>query len=333
MSNCDFFIHIGYPKTATTFLQNRIFPIISEVQYLGKKYNKLLSEFDIDLDIIDDIIYKNESSLLEKIISYRKKIKDKLKNKKVLLSEEDFLSSSLRVSGIVPFRISTPCPISIGRKIYQIFNMQNMDVKVLITIRRQDEMILSLYAQYYTCCYSRYNETNTFKKFLNQFVGIDRNLSVVLNYNLIIKEYKEIFGKNNIYVLVFEELQKYPEIFLRRICNILKVDSKKYSKLFPKKAENIRSTKEGYKKTRDVTLYDFLGRVKHKYFLNLNLKLRIKKKFKSFLLKFSLWENKINKTILLSNKEKDLIMKLYEKDNRELSQHLDIDLKEYGYYN
>ena len=36
--NKKIFIHIGFPKTASTFLQKNIFPNIEGINYLGKPF-------------------------------------------------------------------------------------------------------------------------------------------------------------------------------------------------------------------------------------------------------------------------------------------------------
>jgi len=57
-----FYIHIGYPKTGTTYLQNIIFPNIDNLYYLGKpfyKKNKNLRK------ILLTIIYSDEIKFLQ----------------------------------------------------------------------------------------------------------------------------------------------------------------------------------------------------------------------------------------------------------------------------
>ena len=39
-----FFVHIGYPKTASTYLQKNIFPNIEDASYIGKPFSVSFTE-------------------------------------------------------------------------------------------------------------------------------------------------------------------------------------------------------------------------------------------------------------------------------------------------
>ena len=87
------FIHIGFPKTGTTYLQNNIFNKIS-INYLGKpwdgKYEKLRI-IDKNLSLLQDKDFKKIKKKYIKLISNMYKGKN-------LISNED----CLRVSRYAP---------------------------------------------------------------------------------------------------------------------------------------------------------------------------------------------------------------------------------------
>ena len=59
------FIHIGLPKTATTFIQQIVFPNIPTVYYIGRPYTQENYAFNL-LQFADDLLY-NPSFLKEEL--------------------------------------------------------------------------------------------------------------------------------------------------------------------------------------------------------------------------------------------------------------------------
>ena len=71
------FIHLGYPKTGTTYLQNYIFSNLTNVNYIG-----INNKFDKDLFFIRKSILKDDDKKFQKKISILRTIlKKKLKKK------------------------------------------------------------------------------------------------------------------------------------------------------------------------------------------------------------------------------------------------------------
>lgn len=329
----NIYLHVGYPKTATTTLQKNFFPNVESIQYVGKFDNEGLL-FNFDSKIISNLIFKNANEI--DFDSQRKLFAEILdKNKKpIVLSEESFVSNSLRVSRINKKDI-LPQQETIAKNIRNFFDKGHFDVKILFTIRKQDEMITSQYAQSYVHYYSKYKETDSFDKFLDIYLNKENQRHTfyqTLDYYHVISIYQELFGKENVAILVYEELQQEPELFYTKLCNFLEIDSDKYSEIAIQKCENKRSTDENYKRTRDVSLFDKLSQIKYKYFPFIKLKLseNIKDKLKNIV-----WTNneQVSKTIFLTNEQKNEILERYEISNKRLSEMFDLNLKQYGYYN
>lgn len=324
-------IHVGYPKTGTTTLQKHFFPKIQEVQYLGK-YSNDTKLFNFDTQIIKDLIFKSKEEINFK--SNLKRLKKHLIHNNILLSEESFLSNSLRTTRFDKEDV-LPVQNNISYNIREFFNNEEFEVKVLFTIRRQDEMITSQYAQSYVHYYSRYKKTDTFQKFLNIYLDDENTGNTyveTLDYYKIITQYEAIFGKENITVLVFEELQENPKEFYEKLCRYLEIDENKYSQVAIKKNENKRSTERKYKKTRDISVYEKLFFIKNKYlpFIKLSLSKNIKERLKNII-----WTSnkKISETIFLTNDQKRLLLEKYNDSNKKLSEEYNLNLKKYGYYN
>lgn len=326
MNKRNLFIHVGYPKTGTTTLQKHFFPKLEEFQYIGKHDDggKL---FDFDLSIVNNLIFKpdlNKNSFSKEVF----------KKNKILLSEESFIFNSLRASNING-ETKIPRPIDIASNIRRLFNHKLYNVKILFTIRRQDQMVTSLYSQSYLHYYSKYGDTDTFQKYLNIYINHEHNSHIYFNtldYLQTINDYMGVFGENNVSVLVFEELQENSSLFYEKLCDFLDVDFIKYGEIAINKNENKRLTNAGYKKTKHISLFDKLVLIKQRHLSF--VKFRLSNEFKEKLKKI-VWNSneKISKTIFLTKDESKKVLKRYKNSNKTLSEKLKLNLHKYGYYN
>lgn len=323
------FIHIGFPKTGTTTLQKHFFSQIDEISYLGK-FDTKDRLYRFNNDIINDIIFKEDISLQDCKV-YESEIKSFSSKEKVILSEESFVFNTLRISQINGEEI-IPLQKNIATNIRSIFDDQKYDVKILMAIRRQDELITSLYAQSYSNYYSKYKEYDSFKKFLKIFLNKRQEhiFAKTLDYNSVVKTYQSIFGTENVIVLVFEELENNPIEFYSKLCKHLGINAKKYRDLAISKHENKRSTSEKYKRTRKTTLLLKLRTIRDKYFPN--LKFNLSEKQKNILNSIILINDKVNKSIILTSDQKNHILTNYKNSNKALSQEMDLGLERYGYF-
>ena len=115
----------------------------------------------------------------------------------------------------------------------------------MVTIRNQKELIYSRYVQdYWLFIKDRNNDTPT--KFIFED---DKTLRKerLKNYYFpdLLEKYEESFGKENIHILLFEDLKNDPKFFYNQVSQILNVESSLVEKLLTrshlnekKKAEN-----------------------------------------------------------------------------------------------
>ncbi|MFY0598038.1 MAG: hypothetical protein JXR03_00105 [Cyclobacteriaceae bacterium] len=189
-------VHVGFPKTATTFLQKEVFPYFQDVNFVG--YRRCEKVF-FDMIFLDDLDY-NEADIRTKF--------DLLANADCnLFSFESlagapFIYKGLGRSGI-PNRLK-----SLG-----------VD-KVIITIRDQVEMFDSLYRQYVI-----QGGVMRFKDFIN----VDRKWNIYvrafnpdyLKYDGLIDKYLEVFGGKNVLILRQEDLKVDEKGFIERIEEVI----------------------------------------------------------------------------------------------------------------
>jgi len=242
----EIYLHIGYPKTATTTLQNNLFPNHLELIYLRNK--------DENLSFMSDVFFARENSFKRSINSYKNELlkkTNKSKLNKFVYSEESLTSFSMFFRFQPRPYIWTVEPNSIARKLHISFSQTGVfdTVKILVTIRRQDEMLKSMYAQVYNFVFKKFSMTNNFRKFLNYSLFENEKGGIIdsLFYNDVVMEYEKLFGKENICVLVFEELKEDSRKYIKKLCDFMNIDSASAIELIKNKHANKRSSDSGYK--------------------------------------------------------------------------------------
>lgn len=178
-------IHIGAHKTGTTALQSAFASHMRELRTQGVLYPKtnwyhfsqhrlafaVKGRRDSNKNDIPDLL--NEVNILNREIS-------KSKQSKIFISSEEFFS----------------CPQD---KIRQMADMLAVDcVEIIATIRRPDELLLSIYNQNAKQC------GNKFSKSLQVFTKSPRTLHKdMLQYDCI-KNWCNVFGKENLHLIQYE---------------------------------------------------------------------------------------------------------------------------------
>lgn len=195
MQNRTFF-HIGYPKTGTTFLQKKVFPLLRGINYLDHQTLNQIGFFDIcnkSLDFDVDLL-KSEF------------------NEAVSDSKAPSLISYEGLCGDVYH--SAANTRTIAHRIYDF----NPNSQIIIIIRNQSDMIVSLYKQYvYQGGTMRFND---FMSSTNSSISFDLSY---LNFYKMISLYKRLFGGDSVHVLLYEKLRSDGDSFLSDLVKILDI--------------------------------------------------------------------------------------------------------------
>ena len=327
------YIHVGYPKAASTFLQKGILPNIKNLKFLNKfvflEFEKLLSL----------IFYSNDVEFMntyEKYSEFLEDIDDKYTN---VYSSEGFTT----FGGKKNFQISY-----VFERLKTVALKRNLNVKIFLVIRNQCDYLLTRYAQGHgeNSFYSVNKEYEKFKNVVNFFhldkkdrKSEEKNLFESFNYYNEIVKLKKLFGDQNICVGIFENLNDDMNTFLKNFFSFLELDlNENYDNLdLSKKNPGKRSYQNEYFRRKHLSTKPIKGTLniiaKFLPFKKIFFKIfsrKLKDKIKVLSYKFD--RILLNQDrIILNSKDRDKIKEYYKDDNMKLSKLLKVDLKKLNY--
>lgn len=188
-------LHIGYHKTGTTWLQKRVFPDEGAgFSFVGDPRAVLTAFF-----LVDPFDFDPETARKR----FRRKIGEAEERGLVPVISHERLSGSPYAGGhdgrVVADRLAAAFP----------------GARVLVAIREQTDVILSIYKQYLA-----WGGAASLEQFLTPPPGINRMpvfRYAFYEYHRLISHYHGLFGAENVLVLPYELLLASPGDFLGRI--------------------------------------------------------------------------------------------------------------------
>jgi len=216
------FIHVGDYKTGTSWLQEVVFPFHHEIQYLGDHFEKReLQEVLRELVDIRDLDFDAES--------LRKKFEQNFtkEDSKVIGISREALSQSNYITGEHAKRNA--------QRLKEVFG----DVKIIYVIREQISMLGSIYSQYL-----KMGGTRSFNDWFLDPIEC-KGIIERLKYDKNIAMYQEVFGKENIKVLLFEELRANKNSFLTKLYSFIGCQDTSFQPIESKKEVNTSLTTHG----------------------------------------------------------------------------------------
>lgn len=335
----EIILHVGTEKSGSTYIQEKYFSNLKNICYISRP-----SEDNIIWESLKIIINNNPQdynlkSIKEQVYEY---IENNIIEKKILISWEDIFG--IMYNGFFSNK-------QITEAVHFIFPQ----AKIFLVIRRQDTFIESIYKHIIKAGYSislesyiNYNKGDFFTNNIiyNGLPSANINNFCYLNY---INFYYDLFGKENVFVLPFEMLKQNEKRFISLIFDRFKLElnsvkEKKINQDIKNKGLSFISYYLFRVFNRFIyNKYNTMGFIVEKPFFNYLKKYKNKNNVFYFLYKISnnftfknlvlliekIYYKKVN---VMPQELKNDILSYHKKSNKNLSDLINIDLKEYGYY-
>lgn len=207
-------IHLGYPKTATTTIQNVYFKKLHEqnkINYLGRlqRHDNVIMGVDRLREYLffDTPLDFKELSLSNEVVN--------------LISDEEFTSPSVYMQHKYGTSINT---YDFPQKIQKLIDgIPGLEVDFVFIIRNQVELVYSWYAQMYRFFAGTSEDTVSRHAFMEDRLFGDYFDTYF--FSDFIGKYKDFFCESRIHISFFEDFRKRDERFLSKWDSILNVDA------------------------------------------------------------------------------------------------------------
>jgi hypothetical protein len=293
-------IHIGYPKTGTTTLQKALFARHPQIANLGepREHEQALQAARAAWASCDSNprkyrpLDRDEARAL-----WRKALADCAPGTVPVFSKETLL---------LPDFYNGPADERMPRALRAVVG----DVRIMIVIRQQIRMIESLFL--FQAKGPKYEEPA-------RWIEEQADKMALLDFHTLINSYASVFGRENVGVFLFEQLQNDPRDFARAIARFVGVDAAQASDLITGERHNERVSQRYlmYSKFRKkLGLYVPIGAL---------LPARVKDRFNAFMrsgerAKFRLADD------LVAKLEND-----YRSSNSRLAEDWNLPLRDFNY--
>jgi len=189
-------LHIGYPKTATKWFQTQFYPILNDIFFVSRE------------EVFKWLAFRNifdysPGNTLEHLAG--------IANRKRMVICDEIILGGLDIG------------FGSGEYIYMMANRLREtfgDASIVIFIRNQHYALESAYSQYVktggTYSVKKYLGIN--RKFTKPFHDYHFFNSDLFQYRSIIGLYSKLFGRENVHVYLYEDLQSNIEVFINQFC-------------------------------------------------------------------------------------------------------------------
>lgn len=305
------YVHIGYPKAASTTLQNNLFYRHPNINYLSNNLREGQTKFRSDPQTWEfylNITSKNELeySICDNLTLYHQAIQPYIKSNLVnVFSEENLIDPRYGDNWLRAYRLKQVFPTA----------------KIIVILRNQIEIIRSTYEMYPFIVLGPGSEGEflPFNEWLEiNLTYFNQSLLSGLKFYENLSIYRKIFGEKNVGIFLFEELVQELEEFANKISNFLEVDRTKTHELLKLPPRNYAKTHQAYNLKvkllpKEIKLSKVLPKSIHQYIA----------KFATQLIPY--------RKIEMSQFYKKKLWNIYAISNKKLMNEFGIQLKDYDY--
>jgi len=203
------FAHVGFPKCASTWLQNEIFPKHKDIFFLGRRPG-------------DDIISDEVRTLFwSTLIDEREYLYSKMNTENILHKYiEDAKNDDKSAIGISLEQLLHPHigHLEFSERARRLYDFMGDGTKIIIIIREQAAWVQSYYSNLVSEC----GLAATFDEFMLHFFNeSDISPLSTLYYDRVFTTYTELFGVDNVIIIPMEQIKENASSFTNNILNFI----------------------------------------------------------------------------------------------------------------
>ena len=234
-------VHVGLMKTATTTLQKRVFPHHEGLNYLGGPEfvddaicSAIAAISKQDRFMYDGDYHRKQAS---KIIS------DAVKQDKPILISAESLSTP------------TVDRLTKAERIVELFG----EVRFLLCLRRPEDLMTSLYSESIKLLNPKSGHLPDLDSWLDREWSDQRATrhTRILDFSALIRCYQNLVGKENVSVVLFEDLCNKPTDYAHQLSDFIGTSSQRTLELLQAPKENRSVTELDYKLFKLSSLLGF----------------------------------------------------------------------------
>ena len=349
MRKIKILFHVGFAKTATTWLQKQVFPRLDDCIYLGKLVDNSADTITGETMIAKDL-YEINCHLWKPIYAsnpYRAQNSEPLINEYVafltreliqkLSGSDNYTSAIMSEEAILEYSQNT------GELnhylLYRILNKLKDSlsefcepkISILVTFREQASFLQSYYAYDYTHQKERFPD---FGKFLDH--GIKNHHDAVFGglwYNEIYRNFKDLFTEEELIFVPYELLSEDPASFVEKtIGHLGSTNLVELAETLATKRENANRGAKGSNKLRELSFVStVIGSLSMKYKSMVPERYLDSVKLKRDLFVKQFGGIDVKGEVEINNEQRKMIEDLYRDSNTRLSEMISMDLCRLGY--
>lgn len=289
-------IHIGYPKTATTWFQDNFFPFVKNFRFISwRQANNLF--------LTTDCFSFNPGAVRMNLLN----------DSQNLLISSEFFSTAI-ISGFNYGYFS----YGISHKLKEVFP----EATIILFIRRQQSLIPSAYQQYV-----KNGGTFSFRRWL--YSGEVFSFEHLL-YDNLISHYISLFGQEQVKVYLYEDFKADNHGFLKKFCNELGLELDWAKVVFTPTNPGLR---KGCIPLLKLVNYFYKKPVGRKRFVcHIPGMTTVGRGVIKYLNPMPVFGRYLREDDFLKQKDLEYIKNFYAENNQRLSKYFDIDvLRKHGY--
>ena len=227
----DIILHVGYPKAASTYLQERVFPAAKGVFYLNEEDKVRDRWIRHNINHLDDREFQRSESNIKDNVD---RSVSELKASRAIFSSEAFTT---RLPKKVEERVSLR---KRALRLKRAFGSSAKNVSILIVVRNQVDIIKSRFRYHYGI-FRKEMGLNSLNEFVNYEINnFNGGYMETLLYDKVSELYEDIFGRDNVNVYSMEYVTEHETKIIRELTGDHKIYIEKNGisdKGIPKKSQ------------------------------------------------------------------------------------------------